>query len=238
MWDMPSQPAAAAALLVLLAGCSPVAAGQAILYRDDFRHGLANWAVEVERPGRISARGGVLDIDVPAGATLWFRPELRSPVAIDYELTAVAAGGPNDQVSDANVFWMATDARLPTGDVLKLRRSGAFADYDSLRTYYAGIGGNRNTTTRFRRYVGRRGERPLLPGHDLAAAEYLLKPNRWYRMRLVADGSRIELRRDGVALFRFVDPDPYTRGRFGIRTTWSHLRVRNLTIRTLAGTAS
>ena len=41
-------------------------------------------------------------------------------------------------------------------------RSGAFADYNDLLTYYVGLGGNRNTTTRFRRYIGDPVLRPLL----------------------------------------------------------------------------
>jgi hypothetical protein len=155
---------------------------------------------------------------------------LEGPVAIEYEVTAVAAGGPNDAVSDVNCFWMASDARVPSGDVLARRLSGAFGDYDELRTYYAGIGGNRNTTSRFRRYIGRRDNRPLLPQHDLSAPADLLEPNRPYRIRLIADGSRIELRRDGRTLFRLDDPRPYTSGRFGLRTTKSHLRVRDFRV--------
>jgi hypothetical protein len=56
---------------------------------------------------------------------------------------------------------MARDA--DGGSPLAHPRTGAFADYDTLKTYYVGQGGNGNTSTRFRRYVGRPGERPLLP---------------------------------------------------------------------------
>jgi hypothetical protein len=189
--------------------------------------------IEAERPGRIGARNGVLDIDVPAGVTLWFRHELRGPVEIDYDVAAVSRGGSNDNVSDVNAFWMATDSRAPSGNVLDIVRSGAFADYDQLRAYYAGIGGNRNTTTRFRRYIGRKGDRPLLPQYDLSDARYMLKPNHSYHIRLIADGSRIELWRDGVPIFRVYDPHPYTRGHFGLRTTWSHLRVQEFVVRAL-----
>ena len=221
-----------------LPGCASLGSLQQgeerLLHRDDFRAGLGQWLVEAERGGRFTARGGVLDIDSPAGVTLWFRPALAGPVAIDYEVTAVAEGGPNDAVSDINCFWMATDARVPGGDVLARRRSGAFADYDELRTYYAGIGGNRNTTSRFRRYIGRRDDRPLLPEHDLSAPADLIAPNRRYRLRLIADGSRIELLRDGRTMFRLDDPAPYARGHFGLRTTKSHLRVRDFRVWRLA----
>ncbi|MCH8686180.1 DUF1080 domain-containing protein [Pedomonas mirosovicensis] len=208
---------------------------ETLLHRDDFTGGLGQWVIEAERGGRFRAEGGVLDIDSPAGVTLWFRHALASPVAIDYEVMAVSEGGPNDAVSDINCFWMATDTRASGGDVLAIRRSGAFAGYDELRTYYAGIGGNRNTTSRFRRYVGRRDDRPLLPQHDLSAPEHMIAPNRWYRIRLVADGNRIELLRDGTPMFRLNDPAPYTCGHFGLRTTKSHLRVRNFRVYRLPG---
>lgn len=218
----------------MLPGCRTLPGGaRKLLYRDDFRHGLGNWVIEAERPGNISASNGILDIDVPAGATLWFRHELQSPVAIEYEVTAVSKGGPNDQVSDVNAFWMATDARAGSGNVLERRRSGAFADYDELRTYYVGIGGNRNSTSRFRRYIGSRDNRPLLPRHDLSARQYLLEPNRPYRIRLVANGRAVQVFRDERLMFHLDDAQPYLRGHFGLRTTKSHLRVRNFSVSAL-----
>lgn len=235
MWDELSRRELIAGLAATLtAGCRSVPDPQGrLLYRDDFRSGLGQWLIEAERPGRIVAENGVLDIDVPNGVTLWFRHQLTSPVAIEYEVTAVAEGGPNDHVSDVNAFWMATDTRANSGSVLERHRSGAFADYDELRTYYAGIGGNRNTTSRFRRYVGRKDDRPLLAQHDLSAPEHMLEPNRPYHIRLVADSSRIELHRDGKLMFGLDDPEPYTRGHFGLRTTKSHLRVRDFAVHAL-----
>ena len=110
-------------------------------------------------------------------------------------------------------------------------RAGRFAAYNDLRTYYVGLGGNRNTTTRFRRYIGDPGLRPLLPEHDLATPDTLLVPNQKQHVQLIANGSHIEYRRDGRTLFRFEDPAPYARGWFALRTTWSHLRIERLRIR-------
>lgn len=200
--------------------------------RDDFRRDLSQWAVEAERPAKVSLRDGILDIDAPAGITLWFRPELQAPVTIDYRVLAVAEGGPNDAVSDVNAFWMATDPAAPDGSVLDRPRSGAFADYDALRTYYVGIGGNRNTTTRLRRYIGRAGDRPILPQHDRSDRAALLEPNRWTHVRLIADGRHIAVERDGKPLFALDDTEPYLHGHFGLRTTKSHLRIRDFTVRT------
>ena len=185
------------------------------------------WRIEAERPARVTF-GTVIDVDAPRGLSLWYARPLEGPVAIEFEALAVSEGGPNDKVSDLNAFWMASEA--DGGSPPARGRSGAFGEYDTLQTYYVGIGGNRNSTTRFRRYVGQPGNRPLLPGHDLADAETLLVPNRWTRIRLIADGRRIAVERDGRPLFALDDPHPYTRGWFALRTTQSHLRFRNLRI--------
>jgi len=215
--------------LLLLAGCATQSGN--LLYHDDFAD-LANWQIEAEKPGRISAANGALDIEVPAGVTLWFKPRLEGPLTIEFEATAVAEGGANDQVSDLNVFWMANnvDGQQP---VYSRARTGAFAEYNDLRTYYVGLGGNRNTTSRFRRYIGDPVVRPLLPEHDLNAKAAMLVPNRTQTITLIADGSHIEYRRDGKSLFRLDDEAPYTQGWFALRTTYSHLRIRALRIRRL-----
>ena len=71
---------------------APFSLGQR-LFSDDFRSGMARWFAELEKPGTLQARGGILAIDVPAGCTIWFRPELDSPVMIHYEARMVQAGG-------------------------------------------------------------------------------------------------------------------------------------------------
>ena len=203
-----------------------------LLYADDFQHGLGNWLVEMEAPGRVAARNGVLEIDVPAGVTVWFRHELKGPVMIQYEATVVSAGGPNDRVSDLNSFWMATDPQRPK-NLFATRRSGRFADYNALRLYYVGLGGNGNTTTRFRRYIGSPVDRPLLPKDDLSVAQQPqvgLFPNKTQTVTLIADGSLIQYWRDDVKLFETVDPQPYTRGWFGIRTTKNHVQIQHLRV--------
>jgi hypothetical protein len=212
----------------LLAGCVP---SGALLHSDDFAD-ASHWVLESEEPARVVAREGVLDIDAPAGATLWFRDELTGPVEIEFAATAVSAGGPNDQVSDLNVFWMAHEREGRNPPYVALR-GGRFALYDHLLTYYVGLGGNRNTTTRFRRYVGMPGNRPLLPGHDLSGPSVLLAPNQRQTITLIADGRHIEYRRDGRPLFVFEDDAPYTHGWFALRTTFSHLRIENLRVRRL-----
>ena len=227
-WTASSLISASAALLAL-AGCASQPATRTLLYADDFSS-TQNWIVEAEQPARVSATDGALDIDTPAGCTVWLKTPLEGPVEIEFDATAVSQGGPNDQVSDLNVFWMAAnrDGSAP----FSLQRSGAFAEYNNLLTYYVGLGGNRNTTTRFRRYIGDPDVRPLLPEHDLGTPDVLLVPNQRQTITLVAHGGRIEYQRDGRTLFTYEDPAPYVQGWFAFRTTYSHLRVERLRVYT------
>lgn len=235
-WTASSNTSAKGLLLVGLAcvaGCATRPPADKLLYHEDFSGGLDRWQIEAEQPARVSVREGELDIDTPAGITLWFKPELQGPLRIEFEATAVSEGGANDQVSDLNVFWMASnrDGQEP---VFARARSGKFAEYNNLITYYVGLGGNRNTTSRFRRYIGDPENRPLLSEHDLSTPSVLLVPNKKQTITLIADRHTIEFRRDGQRIFRFDDPAPYVGGWFALRSTFSHLRIDNLRIHSLA----
>lgn len=223
-----------AVLLLAASSLHAVPAPSAAL-ADDFRHGASRWQVEAEMPGasRVTVAHGVMDIEAAGGISVWWTHELHGPVAIEYEVMAVSGKGANDTVSDANAFWMASDPAVPGGSVLAHPRDGAFARYDALRTYYVGIGGNRNTTTRMRRYVGEPGNRPLRPEHDRADPATLLTPGRWTAVRLTAAGSTIAVDYAGKRLFTMTDTQPYRRGWFALRTTKSHLRIRNFRIEPL-----
>jgi hypothetical protein len=233
-WLTSSKALLLAGAAAFTAGCATTSAGR-LLHSDDFSRGLDQWVIEAEKPAHVEIREGELDIDTPAGITLWFKPKLSGRVRIEFEATAVAAGGPNDQVSDLNVFWMARNRAAGDAEpVFAKPRSGRFAEYNDLLTYYVGLGGNRNTTTRFRRYIGDPQIRPLLPEHDLTSPAALLVPNRKQTITLIADRHTIEFRRDGATVFRFDDPSPYEQGWFALRSTWSHLRIDNLRIHSLA----
>jgi hypothetical protein len=204
-----------------------------LLVSDDFKNETSNLRIgELEKGGSIAARDGALEIDVPGGCTVWLKTPLSGPVLISYEATMISAGGPNDRVSDLNCFWMARDARNPD-DLFAVARSGKFSDYDQLRCYYVGHGGNTNTTTRFRRYIGEKGNRPIRPEHDLSAKEFLLTPNVSQTIQLVAAGSVIGYFRNGQQLFAYDDPAPYTSGWFAFRTVTSHFKVKNFQVRRL-----
>ncbi|HEX3358979.1 MAG TPA: DUF6250 domain-containing protein [Tepidisphaeraceae bacterium] len=196
---------------------------------DDFGGDLKNWAVELEKEGDVEARDGSLSIDVPAGCTVWLKQMITGPVMIEYEATVLQAGGKNDRVSDLNCFWMARDARSPD-DLFATQRSGKFADYNQLKCYYVGLGGNSNTTTRFRRYIGDNTIRPLRPEDDLGDKQFLLAPNVSQTIRLIACGKLIQFYRDGRRIFEMNDAEPYTSGWFGFRTTQNHMTVRHFRV--------
>jgi hypothetical protein len=210
------------AALLLFFGLS----GRGLLAADS-----GQWVVEQMPGGTVSAKDGVIEIADAGGCTLWYREKLTTPVVISYEVTVVSAGGLRDRVSDLNCFWMATDPKAPEGCPFASGhgRTGRFEDYDTLRTYYVGLGGNENTTTRFRRYAGD-GTKPLLPEHDLRDKKFLLQSNRSYHIEISVRDGTIEYRRDGEMLFFWRDPAPFTAGWFGFRTVHSHQLIRNFRI--------
>ncbi|MGW7542750.1 DUF6250 domain-containing protein [Streptomyces sp. NPDC054770] len=219
---------AALAALAPAAHAAPASAAprhRRLLAHDDFRHGLRQWFVELEQGGTVTASQGTLDVDVPAGATVWFRQRLEGPYVLEYTATPVSEGGGNDRVSDLNNFWNATDVRSPD-DLFATPRGGALAEYDYLTTYYAGYGANYNTTTRLRRYVGEPGVRPLI----LDYTEPLLVANQPNRVRIVSDGPTVQWWNNGRLVFDYTDPEPYTGGHFAFRTTWSHFRIADFRV--------
>src|SRR6185295_6727248 len=82
-------------MLVACAGCAHERRNGPVLYQHMLGD-LSHWKVEAERPGTISAKDGVMTIDVPGGCTVWFGQELQGPVMIRYEARMVrgTGGGP------------------------------------------------------------------------------------------------------------------------------------------------
>jgi rhamnogalacturonan endolyase len=221
-----------AAVCVSATGAEPAACTRwgtpgAMLYQDDFAGPLQGWVAEYARkPGNtVEIKGGRLLMDVDGGATVWLDKPLSGNVLIAFTRRVVVDGGRNDRLSDLNVFWMARDPRREN----LYTRSGRFEDYDDLALYYVGIGGNRNTTTRLRRYGDGRRE---LVGEYVDTA-HLLAPNRDYRIEIAVFDGCTRVRVDGVDWFAYRDPHPFTQGYFGLRTTWSRQTVDDLTIQRL-----
>jgi hypothetical protein len=211
-------------------GARPYAVGD-ILYEDSFDDPNL-WVIEQMPGGSAVFINNMLDVRDKAGATIWLRRRLASPVIIEYEVTVNG----DERVSDMNCFWMATDASgsspFEPDKTAKSKRSGSFGQYNSLKLYYVGCGGHNNTKTRFRRYDGA-GDKPLKEEHDLSDQKYLLKPDRTYTIQLVAWGNRIQYFRDGICFYDVIDTEPLTSGWFAFRVFKSHQTMKNFRVHKL-----
>ena len=214
------------ALAATVAACALGQPGE-LLHAERFDGPLRQWVTEIEpKPGStIGAHKGKLVMDVAGGATAWFKQPLSGNYVISFRRKVIVAGGPNDRVSDLNVFWAARDP----GKAKLVKRSGKFEDYDTLPMYYVGIGGNTNTTTRLRRYDGR--ERVLL--HEHLDQAHLLEGNREYLVAIAVLDGCTSVAVDGKLLFFYRDPQPLGKGYFGFRTTWSRHEIDDVEVRRL-----
>ena len=186
------------------------------------------WTVESESPDyRIDFKDGACEITAPKGLTLWYNKKLKADIEIEYE-AIIYKEKETDRLSDLNCFWMASDPEQ--GSVFKraAQRGGVFANCAQMQLYYVGFGGNHNSTTRFRRYTGE--ENPAII-REYTDPEHLLKPNHWYRIKLVCAGGRVQYWIDGELLFDYMDSEPYNEGWFGFRTTLSRCAIRNFSYR-------
>ncbi|MCM1021745.1 MAG: DUF1080 domain-containing protein [Muribaculum sp.] len=189
------------------------------------------WRVESEGPHSVVFHGDTVEITAPKGLSLWRKEKMSGRTIIEYDAQVVSENE-GDRLSDLNCFWMASDPKA--ADIWKRlnQRGGKFVNSYALKLYYLGYGGNNNTTTRFRRYNGdERGidsaeYRPAII-KEYTDADNLLKPGKWYHIKITTDGLRTQYFIDGKRLVDFRDPDPLTQGWFAFRTTLSRTRLTN-----------
>lgn len=221
----------------LLLATSVALAGPAPLFTDEFATFDATcWAVEAE-DGAAAApyvRDHALYLDSARGLTVWFRQPLTGSYEVDFTRTVLDEGQPHDRVSDLNLFWLAQLDDTAQGLLNRFGRSGQLDTYNGLRLFYAGIGGNGNTTTRFRYYDGT-GARGLL--QEYLAAPYLLTANHPYRIRVVVDTGGTALYVDGQRWFEAAGPLA-TRGYFAFRTTKSRQKIEHFAVYPLTKTGT
>lgn len=197
-----------------------------LIFRDDFNTAdTSNWMIEKNNsPNEIVARrNGKLLFDTYGGVTAWFVHELTGNYYIRFKRTIIINGGKNDRLSDCNVFWMATD---PLHN-WSFKRKGDFGEYDSLSMYYVGMGGNYNTTTRFRRYDGK-GEKKIIG--EFTDSLHLLQANKEYLFEIIVKDGRTQFKVDGQSYFYFTDPQPLSQGWFALRSTRSRQEIDDLEI--------
>ncbi|MGG9963108.1 DUF6250 domain-containing protein [Ferruginibacter sp. SUN106] len=196
-----------------------------LLFEDNFSSALnaSNWLVEKQPADSelVAAKNGKLLIDTYGGATIWYKKELKGNIKITYTRKVIVNGGKNDRLSDLNQFWMATD---PNGKMFS--RHGGFAEYDSLNMYYAGMGGNYNKTTRFRKYNN--GDKKIVA--EYSDSLHLLQANKEYLIEITVLNGLVTFAVDGIVYFTWKDEQPFTHGYFGIRSTRSRQEIDDLKI--------
>jgi rhamnogalacturonan endolyase len=198
-----------------------------LIYADDFTGKLdtATWIVEMAPApnSKVYVQNGNLVLDTKGGVTVWFNRRLTSNVRIEYDRQVVVAGGVNDRLSDLNQFWMAQDPQKAN----LFTRSGVLESYDSLQLYYVGMGGNTNSTNRFRKYEGN-GQRTLI--QDYTDKAHLLEANKIYHISIVVNNGVTSFWVDYQCYFTYKDPAPFKEGYFGFRSTKSHQEISKVRI--------
>jgi len=201
-----------------------------LIYSDKFDLNLNKWFPEFEFPeySKISISNNKLDLVTKRGATVWFKQKwfkqkLSGNYMITYDEIIINDGGEYDRVSDMNMFWMATN---PDGNFFN--KDGRFLAYDSLQLYYAGIGGNNNSTSRFRKYTGVPGDKDVIK--EYTDSSHLIAGNTLYQIKIIALNGRTSLLVNNELYFDLIDKNPYRKGYFGFRTTNSHQHFSNFKI--------
>lgn len=187
----------------------------------------SNWRFEFEYPekSRLYFEDSTMVVESFGGATIWLDSLLQDDYVIEYERMVVVDSGVYDRLSDLNQFWLAHESG---DDSLLSTRDGKLASYDGLDLFYVGMGGNYNSTTRFRKYDGR-GERVLL--EEKNDQPYLLNPNVYYKIKTVVSP------RAGFTSFYVNDTLIFTyrgvigkKGFFGFRQTLTRQKIKNALI--------
>jgi len=194
------------------------------VFTDDFKD-TANLVIEMAPAPNSSVytAHGKLILDTKGGVTVWVNKRLEGNVKIEYKRKVLTENKINDRLSDLNTFWMAGDPLNPN----LFTRNGVLERYDSLKLYYVGMGGNTNTTTRFRKYEGN-GTRTLL--QEYKDADHLLKKDKEYMITIIVKDGVSRYFVDDVLYFTYKDPNPITAGYFGFRSTWSRQEISQLRI--------
>lgn len=193
-----------------------------LIFSEDFTSSLDPdlWKAEIapQPNSTVYTKDGNLILDTKGGVTVWLNKKLSGNIHIEYTRKVLVDSGINDRLSDLNTFWMATDPKNKN----LFTRDGVLESYDSLLLYYAGMGGNTNSTTRFRKYQGN-GERSLLKEYKDPA--HLLQANKTYTISIEIRGNTTSYAVDGEKWFEYTDPFPVKEGYFGFRSTKSRQAI-------------
>ena len=198
-----------------------------LIFSDEFNDSLDNnlWIAEIapQPNSTVYIRNGKLFLDTKGGVTVWLNRKLSGNIRIEAIRTVLVDGSMNARLSDLNTFWMATDPKNPN----LFTRNGVLETYDSLQMYYVGMGGNSNSTSRFRKYEGN-GVRTLLK--EYKDSIHLLQPNKRYKITVELTGNLVRYSVDGEVWFEYNDTRVLKEGFFGFRSTKSKQAIDNIRI--------
>lgn len=190
---------------------------------------LKDWIIE-DNSGqtKVEVSRDTMEITTPKGLTMWYVPRLTGNYEISYHAKFVMEGGENDRLSDLNCFWAAHDPLYPKDLFVRgAWRNGFFPNYKTLKLFYAGYGGNDNTTTRFREYKGGNSSdddkivRPVLK--EFTDAGHLLQFGQWHHILIRVYQGVTTYSVNGEELFRHPLKDGQGDGNFGLRLLKNHI---------------
>lgn len=188
-----------------------------------------NWVIETDGQGdetSVVFGDGIIDAQSSKGLTIWNKNKFSGNIRIEYTAKVIMEGGKNDRLSDMNCFWNASDPASPDNFFENSKKRGMFVTYDPLKLYYTGYGGNKNTSTRFRKYDG---ERKDILGEYLTQP-YLLEQNMAYHIKIEVYKGYIRYYRDNVPIFSYHDKNFFSNGYFGFRSALNHLQYSNFKV--------
>ncbi len=198
-----------------------------LIFKDDFDEQLnsKNWIVEMENlpNSSVFTKAKKLVLDTKGGVTVWLNKRLTGNYKISYKRRVIFEGEQNDRVSDLNQFWLAEDPKNKN----LFTRKGKFEEYDSLKLFYVGMGGNSNTTTRFRKYEGN-GNKPIL--QEKSDSLHLLKANQVYQISIIVKNNETSFWVNGECVFNYSGQNLPKAGYFGFRSTFSHQEIWNFRV--------
>ncbi|MGE5496694.1 MAG: DUF6250 domain-containing protein [Syntrophothermus sp.] len=196
-----------------------------LIISDDFTGSDSLWIKEFEKPEDSEMRimHGRMEIKTSRGATVWLKQKLSGNIMITYDAMVIQDSCSYDRVSDLNCFWMAEDS---VKEILP-SRDGKFTSYDDMKLYYAGIGGNNNTTTRFRKYEGN-GNKPLIG--EFLNEDHLLKGQMNYKIKIIVDSGGVLFIVNNQVYFEYSDIKQFSKGYFAFRTTRSHQQIKRFRV--------
>lgn len=183
-----------------------------------------NWIIETDNPPEktnVSFFEGYVDVQAKGGVTLWYKTSFSGNYRIEYDVEFVLGGESHERLSDMNCFWNASDPSYPDDFFANSHARGSFETYDSLHLYYVGYGGNYNTTTRFRKYLGT--AKNIIK--EYTDPSHLLKADTIYHVAIEIENGFVRYYVNNECLVNYWDCDVYPGGYFGFRTVLSHVRI-------------